>query len=180
MSGFIVPGLLTWSFGTADVSTVPGRACAKICHSRLFSRHARGQDLGRARLYWLPTRPSMFSHCGCAGSCGGFSRVEGDVAGAAGHADQERRLDRAVEQMTAPRVRRPSRSAACRSRPRSRPSRSSACHVSASKRGFGKLAEAERAGRGAELQVARGLPLVLAPCGRRSSGASSKSQAGSR
>ena len=37
MSGFIVPGLLIWSLGTADVSTVPGRACAKICHSRLLS-----------------------------------------------------------------------------------------------------------------------------------------------
>src|SRR6187549_4025515 len=32
---FMVPGLCTWSLGTAEVSTVPGRAWVKICHSGL-------------------------------------------------------------------------------------------------------------------------------------------------
>src|SRR5262245_10048414 len=36
MMAFIVPGLLTESFGIPEVSTVPGRACENVCHSMLL------------------------------------------------------------------------------------------------------------------------------------------------
>ena len=36
MSALMVPGLFTWSFGIAEVSLVPGRACANICHSSVL------------------------------------------------------------------------------------------------------------------------------------------------
>src|SRR5262245_61335872 len=65
MIAFIVPGLFTPSFATAEVSTVPGRACEKICHSRLVVDipDAMTSDM---RLYWFPTSASMFSHVGCS------------------------------------------------------------------------------------------------------------------
>ena len=67
----IVPGLLIWSCEIAEVSVTPGRACANICHSRLVRAmpEPRTSDM---RVYWLPIRPLMFSHCGCAVSLGGF------------------------------------------------------------------------------------------------------------
>ena len=72
MIEFIVPGLLTWSCEIADVSVTPGRACVNICHSMLVFGipEPRSSDM---REYWLPTRPLMFSHFGCAGSSGGLS-----------------------------------------------------------------------------------------------------------
>src|SRR6187397_483404 len=66
MIAFIVPGLFTPSFATAEVSTVPGRACEKICHSRLLVDIPEAM-ISDMRLYWLPTRASMFSQVGCSG-----------------------------------------------------------------------------------------------------------------
>ena len=59
----MVPGLLTESLGTAEVSTVPGRAWEKICHSRLLSDIPEAM-ISEDRLYWFPTSPSMFSQAG--------------------------------------------------------------------------------------------------------------------
>src|SRR5262245_6304408 len=72
MSALIVPGLLTWSVGIAEVSEVPGRACANTCHSS----ELRGMPetmISETRAYWLPTSALMFSHFGFAGSSGGLS-----------------------------------------------------------------------------------------------------------
>src|SRR5439155_19151334 len=72
MIEFMVPGLLTWSCQIADVSVTPGRACVNICHSRpVFGiPDPSNSDM---REYWFPISPLMFSHCGCAGSLGGFN-----------------------------------------------------------------------------------------------------------
>src|SRR5512134_2610034 len=72
MMALIVPGLLTWSVGMAEVSEVPGRACAKICHSGL-SVGMPDTISSEMRRYWLPTPPLMFSHLGCSASLGGLS-----------------------------------------------------------------------------------------------------------
>jgi hypothetical protein len=68
----IVPGLLIWSCEIAEVSVTPGRACANIWYSRLLIGipEPSSSDM---RVYWLPIRPLMFSHFGCAGSAGGLS-----------------------------------------------------------------------------------------------------------
>ena len=50
MIALIVPGLLIWSLGIADVSLVPGRACAKTWYSSESCRHARGQNFGNAQV----------------------------------------------------------------------------------------------------------------------------------
>ena len=42
--------------------------------------------------YWLPIVPARFAQAGRSGSAGRLDRVEADVAEAAGHADQVRRL----------------------------------------------------------------------------------------
>ncbi len=60
---FIVPGLFTWSFGIADVSTVPGRAWAKTWYS-MVSWDMPEPRIWETRAYWLPTVPEMFSHLG--------------------------------------------------------------------------------------------------------------------
>src|SRR5687768_13649647 len=72
MSALMVPGLLTWSVGMAEVSEVPGRACANICHSSVLLGMPETM-ISEMRVYWLPTRPLMFSHFGWAGSSGGLS-----------------------------------------------------------------------------------------------------------
>src|SRR5690606_12426739 len=72
MSALMVPGLFTWSVGMAEVSEVPGRACANICHSSVFAAMPYTM-ISEMRVYWLPTRPLMFSHFGFAGSSGGLS-----------------------------------------------------------------------------------------------------------
>src|SRR5258706_15504847 len=72
MIALIVPGLLTWSCEIAEVSVTPGRACANICHSRLVFAMPEPSS-SDIRVYWLPIRPLMFSHFGCAGSAGGFN-----------------------------------------------------------------------------------------------------------
>jgi len=79
------------------VSEVPGRAWANTCHSRLVlgMPETSSSDMRR---YWLPTRPRMFSHCGCSDRPR-VQGVEGDVAGTAGGADAERRLDGRVGEM---------------------------------------------------------------------------------
>ncbi len=115
------------------------------------------------RRYWLPIAPLMFSHLGCAGSAGGFSG-----SNAMWHEPQdvpieERRLDRAVGEPAHARVRRlrigghrlrealPAREAAVQLLP-----------AGAVEARVGELAVAEGAGRGAESEIARRLPLVLA------------------
>src|SRR5512145_1357584 len=72
ISALMVPGLFTWSVGMAEVSEVPGRACAKICHSGL-SVGMPDTISSEMRRYWLPTPPLMFSHLGCSASLGGLS-----------------------------------------------------------------------------------------------------------
>src|SRR5690242_9332611 len=72
MMAFMVPGFDTVSIGSAEVSTVPGRARAISCHS------SRSCDMPEpssceTRLNWLPTSPSMFFHSGALGLAGGFS-----------------------------------------------------------------------------------------------------------
>src|SRR2546423_319999 len=56
----------------ADVSTIPGRACAKTWYSM-----ARGETpdprICEKREYWFPTVPEIFSSLGLAGSLGGCS-----------------------------------------------------------------------------------------------------------
>ena len=71
MIAFIVPGFDTKSIGSAEVSTMPGRARAISCHS---SRCGDSPLPSRfeTRLYWLPTSASMFSQAGFDGSAGGF------------------------------------------------------------------------------------------------------------
>src|SRR5262249_15416746 len=69
---FMVPGLDTVSIGSAEVSTIPGRARAISCHSRTCGSIPEA-SICDTRLYWLPTSPSMFSHSGLLGSAGGFS-----------------------------------------------------------------------------------------------------------
>ena len=71
MIAFIVPGLETKSIGSAEVSTMPGRARAISCHSSRCGERPL-PSMFEMRLYWLPTRASMFSHAGSAGSAGGF------------------------------------------------------------------------------------------------------------
>lgn len=70
ISALIVPGLLTWSVGIAEVSLVPGLAWANICHSRVFDAMPETM-ISETRVYWLPISPLMFSHAGRAGSAGG-------------------------------------------------------------------------------------------------------------
>ena len=72
MMALMVPGLFTWSVGTAEVSTVPGRATEKTCHSSV-SGGMPDTKISEMRRYWLPTVPLMFSHDGLAGSGGGRS-----------------------------------------------------------------------------------------------------------
>ncbi len=70
MIALMVPGLLTWSVGIAEVSDVPGRACANICASSVVPAMPEAST-SEMRLYWLPMPPLMFSHLGFAGSFGG-------------------------------------------------------------------------------------------------------------
>ncbi len=72
MIAFIVPGLETKSIGSAEVSTIPGRARAMSCHSSRCGDIPLPSML-EMRLYWLPTSASMFSQAGWLGSAGGFS-----------------------------------------------------------------------------------------------------------
>src|SRR5512134_2486846 len=65
MIALIVPGLFSWSVGIADVSDVPGRACANTCHCRL-SVGIPDTRISEIREYWLPTSPLMLLHCGCS------------------------------------------------------------------------------------------------------------------
>jgi len=61
--------------GIAEVSEVPGRAWAKICHSR-SSCGMPEMRISETRMYWLPTRPERFSHLGCSGSSGGLAGLK--------------------------------------------------------------------------------------------------------
>src|SRR5947209_20259292 len=70
MMAFMVPGLCTESLGIAEVSTVPGRSCAKSCHSGLSLGMPEAKT-SEIRWYWLPTAPLRFSQRGLAGSLGG-------------------------------------------------------------------------------------------------------------
>ena len=72
MIAFIVPGLETKSIGSAEVSTMPGRARAMSCHSRRCGESPLPRS-SEMRLYWLPTSASMFSQAGWLGSAGGLS-----------------------------------------------------------------------------------------------------------
>ena len=72
MIAFIVPGFETKSIGSAEVSTIPGRARAISCHSSRCGEIPL-PSMFDTRLYWLPTSASMFSQLGCFGSAGGFS-----------------------------------------------------------------------------------------------------------
>src|SRR5215831_6732447 len=63
MMAFIVPGLDTKSMGSAEVSTIPGRARAMSCHSKLCFGMPEPKRL-EIRLYWLPTSALMFAHFG--------------------------------------------------------------------------------------------------------------------
>ena len=72
MMAFMVPGLETKSIGSAEVSTMPGRARAMSCHSSRCGERPLPRS-SETRLYWLPTSASMFSQAGCVGSSGGFS-----------------------------------------------------------------------------------------------------------
>src|SRR3546814_15771702 len=75
MIELIVPGLLTWSLGIAEVSLVPGRACAHTW----YSSEAGGMPDARSsamRWYLLPIAPLMLAHSGLAGSSGGFGGAE--------------------------------------------------------------------------------------------------------
>ena len=113
------------------------------------------------RLYWAPTSPSRFSHCGLFGSAGRLERIDARCG----------RRRTTCRNGTAARPRR--RTAGwCASRGPSR--RPGICrypsqlpreplsfrHFSASKRGLGNLRKPERAGRGPESQVAGILPLI--------------------
>src|SRR4249919_960391 len=68
----IVPGLLIWSLGIADVSLVPGRACAKTWYSS-ESCGIPEASISEMRRYWLPITPLMLLQSGLAGSFGGLS-----------------------------------------------------------------------------------------------------------
>ena len=72
MIAFIVPGFDTKSIGTAEVSTIPGRARAISCHSSRCGERPLPSRF-ETRLYWLPTSASMFSQPGLVGSAGGLS-----------------------------------------------------------------------------------------------------------
>ena len=72
MIAFIVPGFEARSMGSAEVSTMPGRARAISCHSRRRGDMPEPSML-ETRLYWLPTSPSMLSQLGWFGSAGGCS-----------------------------------------------------------------------------------------------------------
>src|SRR3546814_11324125 len=72
MMAFIVPGLLTWSLGIAEVSLVPGRACANTWYSSDAGGMPEASS-SEMRRYWLPIAPLMLAHSGLAGSSGGLS-----------------------------------------------------------------------------------------------------------
>src|SRR6476659_8669816 len=72
MIALIVPGLLIWSLGIADVSLVPGRACANTWYSS-ESCGIPDASISEMRTYWLPIAPLMLAQAGLAGSFGGFS-----------------------------------------------------------------------------------------------------------
>src|SRR3546814_8687285 len=72
MMAFIVPGLLTWSLGIAEVSLVPGRACANTWYSSDAGGMPEASS-SEMRRYWLPIAPLMLAHSGLAGSSGGRS-----------------------------------------------------------------------------------------------------------
>src|SRR3546814_6222603 len=72
MIELIVPGLLTWSLGIAEVSLVPGRACANTWYSSEAGGMPEASS-SEMRRYWLPIAPLMLAHSGLAGSSGGLS-----------------------------------------------------------------------------------------------------------
>ena len=72
MIALIVPGLCTWSVGIAEVSEVPGRACENICASSV-APDMPDVRISETRVYWFPSAPLRFSHCGLAVSFGGFN-----------------------------------------------------------------------------------------------------------
>src|SRR3546814_1345589 len=72
MIELIVPGLLTWSLGIAEVSLVPGRACANTWYSSEASGMPEASSSAMRR-YWLPIAPLMLAHSGLAGASGGRS-----------------------------------------------------------------------------------------------------------
>ncbi len=123
-------------------------------------RHAGGEDLRDAAVL-VADQPVDILPLGLVGIGRRVHRIVGDVAGAARHADAERRLDRAVEQPVGAGVavllplgqelaiRVPSGERAVELAPFLR--------VEAR---IGKLAQAERAGGCAEQQVARALALI--------------------
>jgi hypothetical protein len=162
MIAFIVPGLVTRSFGRAEVSTVPGRARHDLPLDAR-ARHARAQHLGDAQIL-IADRAADVLPLGMLGIVRRAQRIEGDVAAAARHADPVRRLDRAVEQAVVAGIRVSGVVAI---------GEAGAIAVPGSQRAavqltpgglvearIGELAEAERAGRGAERQAAGALALV--------------------
>src|SRR3546814_11908260 len=72
MIELIVPGLLTWSLGIAEVSLVPGRACANTWYSSEAGGMPEASS-SEMRRYWLPIAPLMLAHSGLPGSSGGLS-----------------------------------------------------------------------------------------------------------
>src|SRR3546814_20176010 len=72
MIELIVPGLLTWSLGIAEVSLVPGRACANTWYSSEAGGMPEASS-SEMRRYWLPIAPLMLAHSGLTGSSGGLS-----------------------------------------------------------------------------------------------------------
>src|SRR3546814_14907265 len=78
MNELIVPGLLTWSLGIAEVSLVPGRACANTW----YSSEAGGMPADSSsamRRYWLPHAPLRLAPKGLAGCPGGFRGSKGET-----------------------------------------------------------------------------------------------------
>ena len=125
MIAFIVPGLFTWSVGTADVSEDPGTRVREHLILETLVRHAGSEHLGDARILVadraldvVPLRMRRIFRR--------IERIERDVARPAGHADQEGWFDRSVGETADARViRTPDRSkAACEARPSSRGCRS--------------------------------------------------------
>src|SRR3546814_8471419 len=72
MIELIVPGLLTWSLGIAEVSLVPGRACANTWYSSEAGGMPEASS-SEMRRYWLPIALLLLAHSELAGSSGGLS-----------------------------------------------------------------------------------------------------------
>jgi hypothetical protein len=137
----MVPGLLIWSCEIAEVSVTPGRAWANIWYSSAALRHAGAEQFGHPGVLVadqaLDVFPFRMRRVGRR-----IERVEGDVAGAAGGADQEGRLDRGIGQLGGAAV--GFDAGGCGLGRSLKPDQLavpplSACHLAASKRGLGNL-----------------------------------------